>query len=375
MPDQRLPAAAPTNRQDPAPSTTDHGGAPTESEQPTADQPPSDGPMSVQDRTQQRSELQARDPPRTGGEVRLADVIQVLSLVVAPTTLVTALLYYFGWSSTGAESRYFGMEQSLLGLSTTDYLLRSVPPMFWPLSLLVLTVILALLLHLALMRTFPRPTTLVQRWVPIGLGLLGLLSLREGLGLLFQWRGVTAPLKIPTAVAQYGFLRPSVFLATGIALISYAGYLWDRLPASAGQRRPWAESSPWAAKGLVVFPILLILLFIFWAVSDYAADYGSAHAQAVEYTLKRRPSVTVYSAKRLYIDDSADDNSDSGVREDPLPQSDGAYRYRYQGLRLLGRSNGRYFLLPENWSASHPVTIVLLDSDTIRVELRRGEER
>jgi hypothetical protein len=56
-------------------------------------------------------------------------------------------------------------------------------------------------------------------------------------------------------------------------------------------------------------------------------------------------------------------------------KSDGAYRYRYQGLRLLGRYNDRYFLLPENWSPSHPVTIVLLDSATIRVELHRGTRR
>jgi hypothetical protein len=47
-------------------------------------------------------------------------MVQIVSLVVAPTTLVTALLYYFGWSSTGAEARNFGLEQSLLGLSTTD---------------------------------------------------------------------------------------------------------------------------------------------------------------------------------------------------------------------------------------------------------------
>jgi hypothetical protein len=292
--------------------------------------------------------------------------VQIVSLVVAPTTLVTALLYYFGWSSTGAEARNFGLEQSLLGLSTTDYLLRSVPPMFWPLSLLVLVVILGLLLHLVLMRAFQHPSALAQRWLPMGIGLLGLLAL---------WQGVAAPFVIPSAVAAYGFTRSQVFLAAGIALISYAGYLWDRLRVSTKQQHPWIQISPWAARGLIVFPILLISLFIFWAVSDYAADYGRTRAKEVESKLDQRPSVTIYSAKRLYIDDSEDNGSTAGVHEDPLPHSDGAYRYRYQGLRLLTRSNNRYFLLPENWSPRHPVTIVLLDSDTIRVELRRGTER
>jgi hypothetical protein len=301
-------------------------------------------------------------------------VVQVLSLVVAPTTLVTALLYYFGWSSTGAESRYFGLDQSLLGLSTTDYLLRSVPPMFWPLSLLVFVVVLALLLHLALTHTLPRLNALVQRWVPVGIGLLGLLSLWQGLGLLFLWQGVGTPFKIPNSVAQYGFTRAQIFLAAGITLISYAGYLWDHFRVSVGEHHPWGETSPWVATGLVVFPVLLVLLFLFWAVSDYAADYGGARARAVEANLERQPGVTLYSAKRLYID-TGDDNSGPGVREDPLPGSDGAYRYRYQGLRLLWWSNSRYFLLPENWSSRHPVTIVLLDTDTIRVELLRGKER
>jgi hypothetical protein len=238
--------------------------------------------------------------------------------------------------------------------------------MFWPLTLLVLMVVLGLLLHLTMTRAVQHLTPQLRRWVPIGIGLVGLIAL---------WQGVAAPFKIPSAVADYGFTRYQVFLAAGIALISYAGYLWDRLRPSTEQRRPWVQSSPWAARGLVVFPILLILLFIFWAVSDYAADYGRTRAKEVEGKLDERPSVTVYSAARLYIDDSGHEGSKAGVQEDSLPDIDGAYRYRYQGLRLLTRSNDRYFLLPENWSSLHPVTIILLDSDTIRVELRRGTER
>lgn len=364
MPDQHPLGAAPISRHDDAPSTASDPTAPAALGRPTASQPPSTA--SIDDQAERPSEHQEGDQQSANGPVRLADVVQIVSLVVAPTTLVTALLYYFGWSSTGAEARNFGLEQSLLGLSTTDYLLRSVPPMFWPLSLLVLVVVLALLLHLALMRELQDPTPLMQRWLPIGIGLLGLISL---------WQGVAAPFTIPSAVADYGFTRSQVFLAAGIALISYAGYLWDRLRVATKQRHPWVETSPWAARGLVVFPILLILLFLFWAVSDYAADYGRTRAKEVEGKLDERPSVTVYSAKRLYVDDSGNTSSNAGVHEDPLPQSDGAYRYRYQGLRLLTRSNGRYFLLPENWSPRHPVTIVLLDSDTIRVELRRGTER
>jgi hypothetical protein len=49
-----------------------------------------------------------------------------------------------------------------------------------------------------------------------------------------------------------------------------------------------------------------------------------------------------------YSPDPQGDPLEPRVDEDPLPQSDSAYRYRYQGSNLLTRSNGRYFLLPEN---------------------------
>ena len=366
MPDPRPPTAAPVSRQEPAPSTTDDGSASSEAQPLAAGLPPANGSAAIDDRAEKRSDLEGDSRSRAGGGLGLADVLQVLSLVVAPTTFVTALLYYFGWVSTGAEYGNFGLAQSLLGLSTTDYVLRSVAPMFWPLSLLVMVVIFGFLLHLALMRALPGSPAPAQRWVPVAIGLAGL---------TFLWQGVAVPFEIPSAVASYGFTPPQVFMAAGIALTSYAGYLWDRLRVPVGQRRPWVATSPWAARGLVVFPILLILLFLFWAVSDYAAAYGRTHAKEVEGKLDERSSVTVYSTKRLYIDDSRDGSSDSGVHEDRLPDRDGAYRYRYQGLRLLGRSNDRYFLLPESWSPSHPVTIVLLDSETIRVELRRGTQR
>ena len=50
-------------------------------------------------------------------------VLQVVSQVVAPVTLVTALLYFFGRQRTLAFYDHFGVAESTLGLGTTDYLL------------------------------------------------------------------------------------------------------------------------------------------------------------------------------------------------------------------------------------------------------------
>ena len=63
-------------------------------------------------------------------------VLQLISLVVAPTTLLTALLYYFGWLSTNRFSRYFGIDPSTFGFSAQDYLLRAIAPAFGPLIVL-----------------------------------------------------------------------------------------------------------------------------------------------------------------------------------------------------------------------------------------------
>jgi hypothetical protein len=373
MPDQHSPVPAPPSEEQRHDlSAADDRPPPAEPEPHGIRQSPPVAPGAADGLQQHHSDFPGGTRRRTDGAVRPADVAQVLSLIVAPTTLVTALLYYFGWASTQAYSKNFGLEQSLLGLSTTDYLVRSVAPMFWPLTLLVLVSTVAFLLHLALMRVLPQSAAVAQRWVPVAIGLIGILFLWQGMP-VFLGSGLPVPFKVPRVIAEYGFTPPQVFLAGGVALVSYAGYLWDRLGVSVEQRQPWVETSSWAARGLVVLPMMLIVLLIFWAVAGFAVDYGVTRAKALESTLDELASVTVYSANRLYID--SDGSSASRVQENALPDADGAYRYRYQGLRLLMRSNDRYFLLPESWSPQRPVTIVLRDTETIRVELRRGTER
>ena len=46
---------------------------------------------------------------------------RILGAVVAPTTLLTALLFYFGWSRAYWFYIYFGVNSTLLDLTTRDY--------------------------------------------------------------------------------------------------------------------------------------------------------------------------------------------------------------------------------------------------------------
>src|SRR5215207_1272715 len=65
-------------------------------------------------------------------------VLAIAGRVIAPTALVTAVLYYFGWARTEAAADRAGTDQSLFGYSTSDYVLRSVGPLYRPIGIALL---------------------------------------------------------------------------------------------------------------------------------------------------------------------------------------------------------------------------------------------
>ena len=62
------------------------------------------------------------------------------------------------------------------------------------------------------------------------------------------------------------------------------------------------------------------------------------------------------------------------MNETPLASTDadGAVTFRYTGMRLLAQAGGKYYLLPDEWSADHPVTIVLPEGEIARIDLVLG---
>ena len=58
--------------------------------------------------------------------------------IVAPITVVGALLFYFGYVSARAQYEYFGIDVDTIGLSTQDYVMRSPQPLLVPLLVLTL---------------------------------------------------------------------------------------------------------------------------------------------------------------------------------------------------------------------------------------------
>jgi hypothetical protein len=87
-------------------------------------------------------------------------------------------------------------------------------------------------------------------------------------------------------------------------------------------------------------------------------------AVRLERNLSHQPSVTVYSAARLHLQPP--------VQETALTGDPSAYLFRYTGLKLLFRSDHRYFLRPSDDSVSQ-VNIILPESPDIRLELSFGD--
>src|SRR3954454_8494816 len=64
--------------------------------------------------------------------------VSSIGSVVAPFTLLSALLFYFGYASSRAQYAYFGLDVDTIGLSTQDYVMRSPQALLTPLLVLVL---------------------------------------------------------------------------------------------------------------------------------------------------------------------------------------------------------------------------------------------
>lgn len=280
--------------------------------------------------------------------------LELVGLVVAPTTLVTALAYYFGWVLTNSRARYFGIDASALGYSTQDYLLRSADALFVPLGAVIVLALALVSLHAAVTRVMDDERARRRLWVAahaaIGAG-----------GLLFAF-GVVAVFE-PVAFSPH-YLFASASPGIGIALVAYGVHVLERVrTARSQQSTPLADLT--TRRAAVTLVALLIVLSGFWTASKYADALGRGRAQSLAASLGAQPGVTVFSPRRLHIDAP-------GVTERRLTGPDAAYRYRYAGLRMLVRSNGKYFLVPDGWRRGVSTAIVLADGADYRFEFGAG---
>ena len=235
------------------------------------------------------SELQMNDAyTKHDNPAVIRDALERLSLVVAPPTLVIALAYWFGWTETNARSKYFGIDASTLGYSTTDYLLRSADASFVPVAVILLASLAMIMLH-----------GFVQHALKAGWGLT---VVRRGaksaavLGALLSFFGVWAMFKPLPLITNY--LIPPVIL-DGPPLIAYSAWTLRHI-RSLGRKREDYVIPAWERIGYTV-ATLLALLGLFWASSLYASALGRGRAEVLAANLSGQPAVTVFSMRSLSI--------------------------------------------------------------------------
>jgi hypothetical protein len=254
-----------------------------------------------------------------------------LVLLLANVTVLTALLVYFGWARTERQAHDLGIDESLLSGSTQSLVMRSVGQVLYLL---------------------------------LGIGVLGLAA--YGLDLWARSRagaGWRPPMWLPWASAVAGVLLPVVIIS-----LSYLGTAWvfiggpvslavgfallvgaARLVALRAGRDPRLSTLPQLCV-LLIFGVLL-----FWTTTNIAiviADNNAARFIAHE-ALERIP-VTIVSTDRLWL-------TGPGVVEERLDDQ----HYRYSGLELMDRFDGRVLLIAKGWQPGNSQVIVLNEGDKL----------
>ncbi len=288
--------------------------------------------------------LLGEDPGLLGG----------IALAASQTAVLTAVLYYFGWARTNATLAAFGLDPSVVGYDTTDYVLRSISVAF-PTAVGTAALGLTLLAthRLAVVPALRGPRRSRARRVTRA-GVLGLHLLAvAAAGVL-----AAAVLRPTFVAARLGIGVP--LIVTGLAvLFAYLGHLRRRYPHDMPARN-WAGASGRAPAVLLAG---LALLGAFWAAGLQADTVGRRIANDIVTGLPARPAVLLFSEHRLYL-------SGTGVHTTEF--AEGRYRFRYAGIRTLARSDDTLLLIPVGWRPDgRDRVFVVPDDGTIRYDIGR----
>ena len=226
------------------------------------------------------------------------DVGALIGAIVAPTTLAAALAYYFGYRRQEAFGGYFGIDPSLLDSSPTDYALRSVDALFVP-FLGALLVVLGVACLAALLAGRRLPFDAAPALAALGAaGLTVGILLAAGHPVTSNWIPVQA-------------------LALGIGALA--------VTAALGRR---------ATTAVRIAGFSILLLSLFWAVSEYADDRGDALARRLAANMHVAPEIHIFSKEGLHVTPG----EFPGTCVTVARSSSADYRYHYSGLSLLVRS-------------------------------------
>lgn len=282
---------------------------------------------------------------------RLDRLVEAGKAVIPPLTLLSALLFYFGYVSARSQYEYFGVDVDTIGLGTQDYIMRSPQPLLTPLLVFAAAGAGAVAVHAAVRRRIhpEAAARTVRRMRRLGRAgqVAGLVALAAGLLLLLGypflrgWR-------------LYGLVTPLLIAVGGT--LSGSGAALGRL-----LRPPVAVTTFRRTSTVLVY--FVVAVSAFWMTATVAQWSGRGLAMDQANRLGRLPSVILDTKESLFL-------RSPGVQETKLPPSEGqTFHYRYRNLRLLIHGKDRMFLVADKWSASNATIIVPLDG-SVRVQFQ-----
>jgi len=257
--------------------------------------------------------------------------------IVAPVTLISGLLFYFGYVSARSQYDYFGIDVDTIGLSTQDYVMRSPQPLLVPLLIFTLLAVAGLFLHNLIRARLAAGPVRRARIVASAVLVLGVLGL------------VAYPLI--GDMPYYALLVP-VVIGVAAAALGYLTYLATKAQPGLGNQRV-----------LIGLLAIVTITCAFWATATTAQYSGRGLAKSSARNLGQFPVVILDTKERLQL-------RSPGIEETVLrPGAGQTFNFRYHGLRLLVVGENRLFLVPQKWNGANTTLVVPLDS-SIRLQFQ-----
>jgi hypothetical protein len=278
----------------------------------------------------------------------LPRVLKIAGAVLAPTTVLTGLLFYFGRLHVTGFFRYFRVNYTVLDLTANDYLVRSADGLFVPLTEVALVGLVGLWLNRLLTERLP-PGPRRRALRALAPAATGLGALLLGVALLELFAGRRLFTARPEAAG--------LCLAAGVLLLTYGAHLLR----TAAPRRPGRTTTGTGVLAEWGCAFLLVTIGLFWAVGSYAIGVGTGRAEETQAGLSTAADAVLYSEKSLRL-------AVAGVTEVRCADPDAAYRFRYDGLKLVLQAGDQYLLVPVSWTRANGTAVLIPRGDGVRLE-------
>jgi hypothetical protein len=327
-----------------------------------------------------------------------SNVLTLIGTITSQVVLITGLLYYFGWVRIHSFLDYFGVDPSLVGYSTADYVLRSINVAFPPFIRAAFAFLVLFGFHrlmmvpllMRAMRSAPPPSKTATsevsgpailraarpsrsravglvvhsvralgRWRPGSSGIRWFIGVLQAIGISLAAAVLTGVLFPEQIGVPLGLFLP-LLLIVSVALLGYVAHVRSRYPEALAATPPPPSVPP--SRAYILTLLALGLAAGLWAVSLYGDHVGTRLATDMVTQLPARSGVVIYSTERIAL-------NGPGVVVVEITQPGAKYHYQYTGLRLLARSPDRFLLLPLRWQHGRDRVLLLRDDDSIRVDI------